>query len=299
MRSLFLTLAFLLLAGLCAGAAPLQAQSETDASLEAFLQELEAELERGEAERLIDPWFLKDIRALMVRHSWPWQTRIFADDFSADGPDPAPPWEVTAGEFLIDWRHGLRSRVVPARERQQSQSNEGAVAQLFGQIITQAAKGDQSDDQTKPKHTDIAAVRLPLEVPNAFALAMEFSLRPIQGVQKTQFVLRFYAKGKNDYRIIYRDDPPQREPQLLLARRIDGGKIEVVAEAAIPGGLTDSQTHRLVWTRDRAGLMSVRLDDAEVLFVEDRKYNRRFRGLQLFNNVGDIALRQVVLDAAQ
>ena len=135
MRSLFLTLAFLLLAGLCAGAAPLQAQSETDASLEAFLQELEAELERGEAERLIDPWFLKDIKALMVRHSWPWQTRIFADDFSADGPDPAPPWEVTAGEFLIDWRHGLRSRVVPARERQQSQSNEGAVAQLFGQII--------------------------------------------------------------------------------------------------------------------------------------------------------------------
>ena len=65
MRSLFLTLAFLLLAGLCAGAAPLRAQSETDASLEAFLQELEAELERGEAERLIDPWFLKDIRALI------------------------------------------------------------------------------------------------------------------------------------------------------------------------------------------------------------------------------------------
>ena len=294
MRSLSLALALFFFAGTPTA----KAQGETDASLETFLQELEAELERGETERLIDPWFLKDLRALIGRHSWPWQTRIFSDDFSADGPEPAPPWEVPAGEFLIDWRHGLRSRVVPPREIRQPQSNEEAIAQLFGQIITQAARGEQSDDQSQQRREDYSALRLPVKVPNAFALAIEFSLRPIQGVQKNQFMLRFYAVGKNDYRIVYRTNPSQSEPQLLLAKRI-GGTIKIIADTTIPGGLADSRPRRLVWTRNRGGIMSVRLNDEQIFLVEDREYNGDFRGFNIVNSAGDIALRQVTLDAAQ
>ncbi len=107
-RSIFPPLSVVLVAGLWA--APAQAQGvEPGNQVQTLVNELRAELDRAEKDRLADPWFLRDLRQILDRYDLPWQVRILHDDFSGQGPGPDAPWRVTAGEFLIDWRHGLRT----------------------------------------------------------------------------------------------------------------------------------------------------------------------------------------------
>jgi hypothetical protein len=78
-------------------AAPVMAQSWTPPDQQvaqagepdkALIDELRTLIERGEKERLADPWYLKDLRALVDRYDWPWRVRIMSEDFSARGPQP-------------------------------------------------------------------------------------------------------------------------------------------------------------------------------------------------------------------
>ncbi len=99
---------FALVVAAASDPAPATAQESGD-PIQGLVSELRSELDRAEKERLIDPWFLRDLRRLLDSYDWPWQNRILSDDFSGRGPGPDAPWQVTAGEFLIDWRYGLRS----------------------------------------------------------------------------------------------------------------------------------------------------------------------------------------------
>ena len=80
-----------------AGAAPAAAQAgglDGGDRLQALIKELKSQLDRGERERLIDPWFLRDLRGTLRNYEWPWSKRLLADDFSGRGPAPDPPWRV-------------------------------------------------------------------------------------------------------------------------------------------------------------------------------------------------------------
>ncbi len=114
------------------------AQSGGDTT-RALIDELRQLIERGEKERLADPWYLRDLSALADRYDWPWRARILSEDFSDRGPRPPPPWQVTAGEFLIDWRFGMRAVVEPPRRttpsrRSQSQ-DQGSSMQNLGRVV--------------------------------------------------------------------------------------------------------------------------------------------------------------------
>ncbi|RME32426.1 MAG: hypothetical protein D6786_10620, partial [Gammaproteobacteria bacterium] len=91
---------------------PVAGQAGDDASLRSLIDELNRQIERAERNRLADPWFLRDLRELVRRYDYPWRTPVLHDDFSA-GDRPAPPWQVKAGEFLADWRFGMRSVIRP------------------------------------------------------------------------------------------------------------------------------------------------------------------------------------------
>ena len=109
-RALYL---FLLLAGWI----PTSASAQSDSGggdINQLIDEINTLVERGERERLADPWFLHDLRTVIDKYDYPWRERILYEDFS--GPDtlPGSPWEVPAGEFRIDWRYGLRSVVIGA-----------------------------------------------------------------------------------------------------------------------------------------------------------------------------------------
>ncbi|MBT5496556.1 MAG: hypothetical protein HOK54_12495 [Alphaproteobacteria bacterium] len=167
-------------------------------------------LDKGERERLADPWFLKDLRELVSQYHRPWSRTLLSDDFSARGTQPQAPWRVTRGEFRIDWRHGLRAVALPAHRQRQadtgttSQQNHqqgDAVQQLFGALLNQALKGAQrsdnrSSERRAPEQSDGAAeITAPMAISNAFSITTALTARPLSGADLTRFALGVY-QGK-------------------------------------------------------------------------------------------------------
>ena len=81
----------LLLAGAPAAAqtwAPpddVQTAAAGEESEAALIEELRKLIDRGEKERLADPWFLRDLRALLDRYDFPWREQILSEDSPGAG----------------------------------------------------------------------------------------------------------------------------------------------------------------------------------------------------------------------
>lgn len=271
----------------------------------ALVQELNALLEKGEKERLIDPWFLRDLRNTIGKYDRPWSTVLLRDDFSARGPQPEPPWEVTAGEFLIDWRHGLRSVIAgnAATQSDQSSQTQGTSEKdigkaLLGALLQGALQGNQSSSQgggTQQQNTgaaSFAAVQAVLPISNAFSIEMGFSLRPPTSGTEEGFELGPYqgATASSGYRLSY--VAADRSLQLL---KVTSRGVSTIDMARLSNGLADEQLHSLTWTRDRDGRMIISLDGQDVITVTDRSFRDAFDGLAVLNRGGDFAMRDVTI----
>ena len=297
---------------------PSQAQGGSQDELGAFIEELRKLVDRGEKERLADPWYIRDLRDLISRYDWPWRKRLLSDDFSGRGPNPAKPWRVTAGEMLIDWRHGLRSVINPppprAAQQQQNQqggrmSSEDAAKALIGSILNQALGNKQQQQQQQgssqtasaPQEPKFAAALAPLRISNAFAIKVDLSQRQLAGLQRGHFEFGPYqgSDAVAGYRLIYSSPAPQGTPSLELVRVHSRGTRNTLelTDAKLPIG--DGNVHELLWTRDRGGQMIVALDGKKVFSVVDRSFRDPFDGIAVINAGGDYALRQVVIDGTQ
>ena len=288
--------------GLTAAVTPAAAQSQPEgqAQLQGLINELKTQLERGERERLIDPWFLRDLRQTIGRYEYPWSKHLFSDDFSGRGPQPDPPWQVTAGEYLIDWRYGLRSVVQPrpqAREEPQATEKE-AVKQLFGQILKGALQKKPEEEEpakTAPAEATVATVIAPVAITNAFALRLEMTSRPVEGMTSPRFEFGPY-QGKAasaGYRLAYMSGAT---PSLELVSVSSRGTTSMIELYDKPLKLEDEQAHAIEWTRDGSGVMVIRVDGTEVINVTDRRFRDLFDGVVVINSGGDYALRSITID---
>ncbi|MCH9012377.1 MAG: hypothetical protein IIA68_04850 [Proteobacteria bacterium] len=303
-------IACLALAAIAVGAAtlsgPAAAQSAPaggDQQLQKLIKELRNELKRGESDRLIDPWYLRDLRKVLRRYENPWGKRLFSDDFSGRGPQPDAPWRVTAGEFLIDWRYGLRTVVEPppARQQQQTQfSGKDQVTQLFGQLLRQTLQGQQGGQvaEQPPADPGFAAVIAPVKVTNAFAMRVELTSRMVPGSAEPRFEFGPYqgANASAGYRLAYRPGATGGTPSLELLRLSSRGGISTIELYDKPLKLEDGKAHVIEWTRNRRGRMVVRVDGNEVMNVIDRGFRDPFDGVALVNSGGDYALRSITID---
>lgn len=288
--------------------APVQAQSD-DPRLDALIDELNTLLERGERDRLIDPWFLRDLRAALDRYDWPWRRELLFDDFSGQGPGPDAPWRVTRGEMLLDWRHGLRSVVesvasAPQDADRDDRARQGdAAQQLLGAILQQALRprnGDAEAD-TAPAKNDVAAAQAVTPITNAFAIAVEFSMRPLARGRADGFEFGPYqgADARAGYRLSYAVDAEGTGGEFRLLSLSPRGGVATLETGRETVGLVDGAPHRLVWTRDREGSMTVSMDDREILRVRDRGFRDPFDGLVLVNRGGDLALRSIRIEGVE
>ncbi len=287
---------------------PVAAQSEpatADKKLQSLVKELRGELDRGERERLIDPWYLRDLRNLLGRYENPWNKRLFSDDFSGRGPQPDPLWQVTAGEFLIDWRYGLRSVVeasAPEPQRAETKSSDKqAMKLLFGQFLQQALrgqKGGQSAEEPPPSGPGFATAIAPVKVTNAFALRVDLTSRIVPGVPEARLEFGPYqgADASAGYRLAYSPGPTGGAPSLALLRLSSRGGISTIELYDQPLELEDGNSHVIEWTRDGRGHMVVRVDGTEVINVTDRSFRDPFDGVALVNSGGDYALRSITVD---
>ena len=295
-HSIFPLLGVALVAGLWA--APTQAQGvEPGNQVQVLVNELRAELDRAEKDRLADPWFLRDLRQILDRYDFPWQVRILHDDFSGQGPGPDAPWRVTAGEFLIDWRHGLRTVIKPPRQTQSQQQSDPTAA-LIGALLQQALTGEQGGQQTTSQEPTYAAMIAPARISNAFAIEIELSSRPVDGVSTGRLEFGPYqGEGANaGYRLVYSPGAPAGSPSLELLRVSSRGTTSTLEFYDQPLSLQDGQPHTLTWTRDRAGMMVVKLDGQVLMETTDRSYRDPFDGLAVVNSGGDYAFRRVTID---
>ena len=275
--------------------------------LEALIKELNTQLGRGERERLIDPWFLRDLRQTLAGYEWPWGKRLLSDDFSGRGPQPDPPWKVTKGEFLMDWRLGLRSVVkqrTRVRQSEQTRSSEKvAVGQLFGQIFQEAFQVKPKEQKREPERQSepgYATVIAPVAITNAFAVRLEMTSRSLEDVSEPRFEFGLY-QGKETltgYRLAYMLGAKAGAPSIELVRLSPRGTVSTIELYEQPLKLEDGKTHVIIWTRDRRGRMVVKIDDNQVIDVTDRRFRDPFDGFTVVNGGGDYALRSLTIDGS-
>ncbi len=288
----------LLAAGALSWPSPAAAQdADGGGKLQALIQELRDQLKRGEQERLIDPWYLPDLRKTLRRYEYPWGKRLLSDDFSGRGPQPDPPWQVTAGEFLIDWRFGMRSVIEgPAPQAEQTrQSDKDAMKQLFGQVLQQALTGQSGEPQSQAASgPGFAAVMAPVPITNAFAVRLEMTARKTQaGQPRFEFGPYQGPNASAGYRLAY---IPGAAPSLELIALSLRGTTSTVELYDKPLNLEDGQAHVIEWTRTSRGHMVVRVDGKQVMSVVDRRFRDPFDGFAVINSGGDYALRSLTID---
>ncbi len=275
--------------------------------LQQLISDLQVQIQRAERERLADPWFIKDLQQLIGQYDNPWQRQLLFDDFSARGPAPAAPWSVESGEFLIDWRFGLRSVISPATSSASSttekkKGKEDLAAALLGAFLNQALEGDDAKQETaKPAEAELASVNALLALPNAFAIDLQFTSRDLNGKQLGHLAFGPYQANSNrpGYRLHYYNGTASGEASLSLNRVSSRGGESILDLYAEPLNLIDGNTHTIRWTRDTQGQMSVSLDGKAVFEVKDRSYRDAFDGLVIENHAGDFAIRQIEVHGAR
>lgn len=272
--------------------------------LKSLIEEVSREVDRAEKERLADPWWIRDMRAVLSRYNNPWPDLLFSDDFSGQGPGPDAPWQVTAGEMLIDWRYGLRSVIeprAPASGREKNENNE-AVAQLFGQILQQTLQGQEGGNNQveAAKPADFAAAKLPLPIGRAFAVLIDLTARPTRQPGAARWEIGPYVgKGARfGYRLVY-NGGQGGGPGVLELLQLSSKGTRSLFRSAQPVTLEDNKVHQIVWTKDRGGHMSVSLDGQSLMELDLQGFKKGFRGFALVNAAGDIALRQITINGTK
>jgi hypothetical protein len=286
------------------------AAADTDADRMAQLTgEIAATLDRAERERLADPWLIRDLRALLAKYVDAWPRSILHDDFSGRGPQPDPPWQVTAGEFLIDWRAGLRSVVQPKSaatqqpSTQQKQSSKDTAKQLLGELLTQAIgsqnqqKGSTQSTAASTASSGFAAIVAPIAISNAFELSIELTARSGQGGAAGSFEIGPYQgnDAASGYRLVYTPAPTAGAPVLEL-RRYARNATSTVEFFDQPLPVQAGQPLTLGWTRDGNGAMVVSLNGEPLMEATDRSLRGNFNGFAMVNFGGDYAVRQIAID---
>lgn len=280
----------------------------SDDQMQSLVDALNKELDRGEKERLLDPWFLRDLRGIISQYDWPWGKPILSDSFDSNGPQPEAPWQVTAGEFLIDWRHGLRSIVNKGSAASAASSSGGSgsnnddpAKQLLGALLQGALGGTQPSTKSAPtqSNTQFSAVQATISIPNAFAIDMEVTQRELVSGKEDGFEFGPYqgANAAIGYRLTYVAGTGGRPGDLNLLRLSSRG-VTTVETSNRPITFLGASPSRIVWTRDGQGRMQVQVDDAIVIDTIDRSFKDPFDGFAVLNRGGDIALRQITISGA-
>ncbi len=277
-------------------APPAAAQSQRSESVQKLVDELRGIVARGEERRLADPRFLEELKALAGKYDWPWRRVVFRERFRDGDYSHDPSWSVAEGRFWVDSQLGLRSRVEPytlKQPRRESQQQSDSASDLLGTVLREMTRprngGDreQSRQRVRSRPAEIFtrqaiggafAIRLRLRTISDLPARIEFG--PYQGDRR-----------KEGYRLVYNNRDGSGAVFELVRMQSWGSSVIFALDGA--PRLDDGHTHRILWTRDRAGNMKVRLDDKPLLSAADRGLSGEFQGLTIVNGSGDYGIGAV------
>ena len=258
--------------------------------LQSLVDELRTLTEQARNRRHADRQLIASLEELIARYDRPWRNTLLEEDFSDRDYTHNPTWQVRSGRFWVERRSGLRSQVTPQPADQNGDSRQDLGAALLGTLLDQALGTDQSADTGGP-----AAIELPLQIPDPFALEVGFSF-PQNAGDGTEVGFSLYQNTNRDdgYHVIVFGGP---NPSLeLVASR---GRRSSVVERANLTNFDASQPHTLEWRRNGYGQMEVLMDGTQLLQTRDRSYSGPFARLAITNYGGDLAVQRVSLYSAQ
>ena len=309
-------LAIVLLASLVAGSAAAQqsrysrdfraapdtapAAGETDLdALQRLVEELTRLIDEADRARAADPTFLRDLRSVVQRYSWPWRTVVLFDDFADGNITENPAWTTVGGGFTADAFAGLRTRLVaaapPPPQQRRRQSGDDVALQIFGQILQQATRPNpdqrqpQGERAQRPAPPSEAVMRTAVAVPDAYAWRLELAAQP-GAAARIEFGVTQGA-GDLGYRLaINFDSAPALE--LLRVGRRGASVIDASREALT---LADGAAHLVQFTRSVDGEMAVSVDGTEQFRIADRSFRDAFDGVVLINRGGEYTTRSIAV----
>ena len=262
-----------------------------------FVDKLKGLIDEAEKARAADPQFLGDLRGLAREYDRPRRRVVLSDRFEDGDFTDNPAWTVTQGRYWVERGWGLRSAVkagAAAQSAPQPEPRKGrdAAAAIFGRILQQAIdpEGKLGGGQTAGG-APATAIQIALALTNAFAVEIDLSswsaegrleIGPYQGAPKG-------AERAQGYVLAY---TPGGELELL---RVSPRGSSIIDRRTGLVALEDKKTHRLLWTRNADGLMTVSIDGREVLKASDKAFRGPFDGLRIVNQGGDYIFKRIAV----
>ena len=262
-----------------------------------FVDKLKGLIDEAEKTRAVDPQFLGDLRGLVREYDRPRRRVVLSDRFEDGDFTDNPAWTVTQGRYWVERGWGLRSAVkavAAAQSAPQPEPRKGrdAAAAIFGRILQQAIdlEGKLGGGQTAGG-APATAIQIALALTNAFAVEIDLSswsaegrleIGPYQGAPKG-------AERAQGYVLAY---TPGGELELL---RVSPRGSSIIDRRTGLVALEDKKTHRLLWTRNADGLMTVSIDGREVLKASDKAFRGPFDGLRIVNQGGDYIFKRIAV----
>jgi hypothetical protein len=265
--------------------------------LQEMVNRLKTLVDEADRARAADRRFIRDLRDLLRTYDWPWQTKIFHDDFRDGDYARNPAWQLAEGGFRVDQRLGLRTLGQPVEARQKAPARQSddsgrdlAIA-LLGSLLE---KNQGGEPKVKPAPSPArGTIQLNAGIPNSFAL--ELDLRAVGQAGEIEFQVLQTGAASQGYRLRY---VPGGSPTFELRRFTNRGT-SVIAAHYDPVDAHDGTFHKLVWTRRSSGEMQLKLDEKDLLKTVDRTLTKRFSAFQIRHTGGDFAIREVTLWGAK
>ena len=263
--------------------------------LQELVDQLRGLVDEADRARAADRRFLSDLRDLVRRYDWPWNRRVFFDDFRDGDYVNAPAWQLVDGGFRVQRELGLHTLDRPVEQRQapQQRSSEDSGRELAISILGSLLEPKQdrgSGSTAEPAQTAArGTLQLNAEIPNGFAL--ELDLRAVGQRGEIEFLVFTAGESSEGYRLTY---APGGSPALEV-RRFTGRGTSVIAAHYDALNIHDGAFHRLVWTRHPSGDMQVEIDKRALVSTADRTIGKAFAAFQVRYTGGDFAIREVGL----
>jgi peptidoglycan hydrolase-like protein with peptidoglycan-binding domain len=278
--------------------APVPARSGAASGRQAreMASELARLVEKGERRGLTDPGFLDELRRLVHRYdratvSRPARRRYLGDDFSDGDFTRQPGWSVAAGSFSVSQQGELTSAVQPVEgsgTQRGRTGSKGLASEVLARVLSEASSGRRSTQASGA--AEAATIFLSGRVENAFSIRATLSLRPesicelgVFSGPRPEYGYRL-AIVSGDRLTLYRYDRDGANSIQSSRRRLSPG---------------DDNMHEVVWSRDQAGKMTIRLDDEAMLSADDRAFNKAFDGVEHNNRMGECRLQSISVEEAQ